>query len=275
LSVQGYGLWSGPTDHRLRQVTINYPRHLWIRDMMVANGDAHKPIWLSEVAWNPVPDDPTIADLDRYGSVTMAQAAEWAPLAYARAIEEWPWVGVVTYWYFKPADETDINQSFYYFRLVEPDFTPTPVYEALKAYITGEGPRTIGPGRHGTRAAAVIRDDAGSESRTYRIDGTDVALCFAALDAPMAIHLQTGEVAHAITLPAGRAGCQPLLEDLSPGEHDLTVAAPEWDRLESLVVLDRSLRERLPWALAGSVAVLGTLVVLGAAVRGWWRERGR
>ncbi len=85
LSVQGYGLWSGPTDQRLRQVTINYQRHLWIRDMMVKNGDAHKPIWISEAGWNPVPNDPAIANLDRYGRVTMDEAAEWAPLAYERA----------------------------------------------------------------------------------------------------------------------------------------------------------------------------------------------
>ncbi|HVO71603.1 MAG TPA: hypothetical protein VMT24_16250, partial [Aggregatilineaceae bacterium] len=138
LSVQGYGLWSGPTDRRLRQTTVNFQRHLWIRDMMVANGDAHKPIWISEAGWNPVPDDPSIAEADRYGRVTMAQAAEWAPLTYARAIKEWPWIGVISYWYFKPADEHNKGDSSYYFRMVEPDFTPTPIYEALKAYITGE-----------------------------------------------------------------------------------------------------------------------------------------
>ncbi len=64
--------------------------------MMVANGDANKPIWISEAGWDPVPNDPAIADAERYGRVTMAQAAEWAPLAYERALKEWPWIGVVT-----------------------------------------------------------------------------------------------------------------------------------------------------------------------------------
>ncbi len=138
LSVQGYGLWSGPTDRRLRPVTINYQRHLLIRDMMVANGDAHKPIWISEAGWNPVPNDPAIADLERYGRATMDEAAAWAPLAYERAWQEWPWIGMIAWWYFKPASDANQGQSWYYFRMVEPDFTPTPVYEALKAYITGE-----------------------------------------------------------------------------------------------------------------------------------------
>ncbi|HML21283.1 MAG TPA: cellulase family glycosylhydrolase [Aggregatilinea sp.] len=273
LSVQGYGLWSGPTDRRLRQVTINFPRQEWIRDMMVANGDADKPIWISEVAWDPVPYSPTtIADLDRYGIVTMDEAAAWAPQAYERALDEWPWVGVMAYWYFKPADETNIGQSWYYFRLVEPDFTPTPVYDALKAYITGTQPKTIGPGRHGTVSGALIQREAGAESRTYRIDGTDVSLCYAALDTPMAVYIQQGDTnPHSITLPAGEESCVAVAEDLGPGTHLLTLTAPEWTGLDSLAIVDRTWRTALPWLLAGGLAAFGILIVLGAAVVGRFR----
>jgi hypothetical protein len=135
LSTQGYGLFSGPTDRRLRPYTMNFARHTWLRDVMVANGDAHKPIWLSEAAWNPVPDDPNIIAPETFGQVTPEQAAEWAPLAYERAQEDWPWVGVINYWYLKRPDEREVNQPFYYFRLVEPDFEPTPTYFSLQAYI--------------------------------------------------------------------------------------------------------------------------------------------
>ncbi|MCA9967152.1 MAG: cellulase family glycosylhydrolase, partial [Anaerolineales bacterium] len=51
-SAQGYGLWSGALDRRLRPTVINYPHHMLIRDMMVRNGDAAKPIWISEMGWN-------------------------------------------------------------------------------------------------------------------------------------------------------------------------------------------------------------------------------
>ena len=51
-SAQGYGLFSGPTDRRLRATSVNVARHSQYRDIMVRNGDAHKPIWLSEAAWN-------------------------------------------------------------------------------------------------------------------------------------------------------------------------------------------------------------------------------
>ncbi|MBN1202708.1 MAG: cellulase family glycosylhydrolase [Anaerolineae bacterium] len=268
LSVQGYGLWSGPTDDRLRQVTINYQRHLWIRDMMVANGDAHKPIWISEAAWNPVPDDPAIADLDRYGRVTMDQAAGWAPLAYERAIKEWPWIGVVNYWYFKRATDDERGQSWYYFRLVEPDFTPTPVYEALKAYITGEQPKTLGAGRHGTQTRGLIGQDAdGHEVRTFRIDGTDAYLCHAALPAALPVTVRTGDQPpREHTIPAGETGCIQLDGEFESGEHLIDISAADWSGLHSLVVVDQTARQRLPWLLTGIIAALFALVVLIHAV---------
>jgi polysaccharide biosynthesis protein PslG len=134
LGAQGYGLFSGPTDQRMRIVSINYAHPMWLRDMMVANGDGHKPIWIGEMAWNPVPDSAEIQNLTAYGQVTDEQAAQYAVEAYQRAREEWPWTGVICYWFFKRPDESEINQSWYYFRMVNPDFTTRPVYDAIKAY---------------------------------------------------------------------------------------------------------------------------------------------
>ncbi len=137
LGAQGYGLFSGPTDRRMRPTTVNFSHVLWLRDLMIANGDAGKPIWIGEVGWNTVPDEataPGIIDRLKYGQVTEEQAARYAVEAYQRARDEWPFVGVLCYWYFKPADDHEKNQSHYYFRMVDPDFTPHPVYDAIKAY---------------------------------------------------------------------------------------------------------------------------------------------
>jgi hypothetical protein len=139
LGAQGYGLFSGPTDRRMRPTVINFSHVLWLRDMMIANSDAAKPIWIGEVAWNPVPDDVTAPDIQdrlRYGQVTEEQAARYAIEAYQRARDEWPFVGVMCYWFFKNADDHEKNQSQYYFRMVDPDFTLRPVYDAIKAYAT-------------------------------------------------------------------------------------------------------------------------------------------
>ena len=131
MSAQAYGLFSGPTDRRMRPRNVNFARPMYIRDLMVQNGDAHKPIWISEMNWNTVPDN--IAD-KRFGQVSLETQARFLPLAYERIRNEWPWVGVAATWFFKPASDAEKDLVQYYFRMVEPDFTPLPVYEAMKAY---------------------------------------------------------------------------------------------------------------------------------------------
>jgi hypothetical protein len=127
MSAQGYGLWSGAADQRLRPTVINYPHHLYIRDLMVRNGDARKPIWISEMGWNVAPEGMEA----RFGRVSEAQQALYAVEAFQRAQAEWPWVGAINYWFLKRPGNAEYDQSWYYFRLLEPDFTPLPVYEAL------------------------------------------------------------------------------------------------------------------------------------------------
>jgi hypothetical protein len=131
LSMQGYGLWSGPYDRRMQPRVINFSRPLYMRDVMVRNGDAHKAIWLSEMAWNALPADSLLPAA--YGRVTLEQQARYAALAYQRLQSEWPWVGVATYWFLKQADDRERDQNpQYYFRLLEPDFAPMPAYQALR-----------------------------------------------------------------------------------------------------------------------------------------------
>jgi hypothetical protein len=149
LTTNAYLLWSAPTDHRMRPLVINYARTEYIRDIMVRNGDAHKPIWVSEMNSNAVPTGPAgegIAGWGAYGQVSLETQAAWAPLAYQRAQEEWPYVGVVNFWFFKPVSDADANQAYYYFRMLEPDFSPLPVYDTVRAY-ANQPPRMY-PGTH-------------------------------------------------------------------------------------------------------------------------------
>ncbi len=131
LSMQGYGLYSGPTDRRMRARVINFSRPLYVREIMEKNGDAHKPIWISELDWNcPPPDVPPI-----YGRTADEETrARYVIEAYERAQDEWPWMGVACFWFFKRAGDSEQDQAWYYFRMVEPDFTPLPVYEAMRTY---------------------------------------------------------------------------------------------------------------------------------------------
>ncbi len=131
MSAQGYGLWSGATDQRLRPTVINYPHNLLIRDVMVRHGDAHKPIWISEMGWNVAPEEVT----PHFGRVTEEQQARFGVEAYERSQAEWPWVGVNGYWFLKRAADYERGEAFYYFRMLEPDFTPLPVYGAVSDYV--------------------------------------------------------------------------------------------------------------------------------------------
>jgi len=132
LAVQDYGLFSGPGDRRLDENDrINFSRPIQLREIMVKNGDALTPIWAMEMGWNTQPAD--FKDTP-YGRVDDKRQARYTPQAYARAQTEWPWMGALMYWFFKRADDHEKNQSFYYFRMFDPDFAPRPVYDAVKAY---------------------------------------------------------------------------------------------------------------------------------------------
>ena len=137
VAMQGYGLWSGPTDRRMHPRVMNFGRPQFVRDLMVANGDAAKPIWISEMGWSAVPDE--VAD-KRFGQVTLEQQARYTPLAYERVRQEWPWAGVVNTWFMKRATDEWFQQGRpeAYFRLADPDFTLQPVYHSLKQFITGQ-----------------------------------------------------------------------------------------------------------------------------------------
>lgn len=133
MSAQGYGLRSGPTDQRLQWNRVNFTYHLYIRDMMVVNGDADKAIWISETGWNALPDGMVPAGAEPYGKVSSAEQARYGVQLYERVVDEWPWIGVANYWFLKrPIPEPD--QPYYYFRAMEPNFTPLPVWEALREF---------------------------------------------------------------------------------------------------------------------------------------------
>ena len=144
MSVQGYGLWSGPTDRRLNPRVTNFSRPMLIRDIMVRNGDADKPIWISEMNWNAAPPDvPPV-----YGRVDLETQARYLPLAYERIQQEWPWLGVANVWYLKRADDRweRERRPEAYFRLLLPNFEPLPVYEAMREYT--RRPAYMGRGHH-------------------------------------------------------------------------------------------------------------------------------
>ncbi len=169
VAMQGYGLWSGPSDRRMNPRVLNFSRPLFMRDLMVQNGDAAKAIWISEMNWNAVPD--ALPD-KRFGQVSEAQQARYLALAYDRLQQDWPWLGVANTWYFKRPDFTwrEEGKPEYYFRLVEPDFTPLPVYNSISAYANAVAASPVlYPGAHPP-------DHWGLQSAGYRLEANPDAL---------------------------------------------------------------------------------------------------
>lgn len=278
LSAQGYGLRSGPTDRRLRATSVNVARHSYYRDIMVRNGDAHKPIWLSEAAWNATLDaelpPEQISLYGAYGSVTEEQAARYMPIFYERIQQEWPWVGNVMYWFFTRKDPFEANQAFYYFRMVEPDyqpdkptFTPLPVYYSVQDYLLEQEP-ILYRGRHQAESWKIQGEGAtvpDASARFGRAQRFEAGLEFRAYGTALEIRWRSVEAidsAWRVTrfeLSPGLAKTQRV----SFGSGPIVV--------DEIAVYDRSLSRLLSWlALAGALATVALGTVMLAL-----RERAR
>jgi hypothetical protein len=273
LATNAYLLWSAPTDHRTRPLVINYSRTEYIRDVMVRNGDADKPIWISEMNSNALPVGPAadgIIGWGAYGRVSLATQAEWAPLAYQRAQAEWPYVGVVNFWFFKPASDADANQAYYYFRMLDPDFTPLPVYDAIKNY-ANQPPRMY-PGTHQEDHWAVTwqgewfeKSDDAALLGHYRLAGQDAKayLCvagdrFEVVRAPGKDQASRAGPVRAqqaqLTIERGADGC-------------LTLHAEAGVAVDGFIVR-RGSSQTWIWALVVGIGVVG----IGWGMRHWRRR---
>jgi len=271
MSVQGYGLGSGPTDRRQRPLQFNYARNLFIRDLMVQNGDEGKAIWIAEVNWNTAPENiPSI-----FGRVTEAQQARYAPLAYERAQSEWPWVGANFFWFFKRASDAEKDQAWYYFRMAEPDFTLLPVYESMKNYIASA--RVMYPGWYQEDHWAVEWSDEwkvesspgfvfgrGSETEAsgslrFAFVGTEAVLV---AFGPGAVTVRVdGGLTSTFNLRP-EAAHLPVAQNLRDARHVVEIAA------SGPVAIDGFIVRRSPNTAPGLAAVMvGVLIAAWAVVR--------
>jgi hypothetical protein len=292
LAMQGYGLWSGPTDRRMRPRVLNFSRPLYLREIMVKNGDAHKPLWLTETNWNAPPPD--LAD-KQFGYVTPEQQARYAVQAFQRAQQEWPWMGVINIWFFKRATDTETEQAMYYFRLVEPDFTPMPAYYALKEYFHSDEARVLYPGVYQENRWSLSYEgqwetqfDPGAELGSYRSaedPQATLALAFVGTD----LWLETGPAvdgAFSYVIDGGAkqslsfvAGQQiRLAQELPRGQHTIVLRAePGPLTIDTLTIKTQT--SFAPWLLVvGGIVGAGALVALiGSTIsrRRRWYERGR
>ncbi len=150
LAVQGFGLWTGPQDQRVSEDRTNFARPMLARDIMARAGDAAKPVWITEFGWDSPPPDMAAP----YGRVDEETRAAYTTAAYQRMARDWPWAGVGFLWFFRRPDMEWHQRPEGYFRLVEPDWTLLPAYQALKDLATE--PPLLQGGRHRPDAHALL-----------------------------------------------------------------------------------------------------------------------
>jgi hypothetical protein len=123
-SWKGVHGWEDPD-----RISINaFPAVREIRRSMVAFGDAHKKVWLTEFGYSTTTKD---------GGVSPARQAAFLTKAY-RYVERFPWVETL-FWYAARNSPFHGDRDEYEarFGLLTSDFRPKPSYAALRSYALG------------------------------------------------------------------------------------------------------------------------------------------
>ncbi|MFQ5343079.1 MAG: beta-galactosidase, partial [Anaerolineae bacterium] len=126
LAAHAYG-WKFPPDDPPAPDKINFRRVELLRQLMIDNDDADKPIYITEAGWN---DHPRWTK-----AVRPAQRAAYTVRAYEIA-RGWPWCRVLAIWSFRLPWPTHTFQD--YFTLVDVDFVPKPIYREIQYYARPE-----------------------------------------------------------------------------------------------------------------------------------------
>jgi polysaccharide biosynthesis protein PslG len=294
LAAQGYGLYSGPTDQRQRVTTVGYTRHIFYRDIMVSNGDGYKPIWISEAAWNAILDadlpPDQISQYGNFGLSTQDEAARYMPLAYQRANEEWPWIGQISYWFFTRPDPFEQGQALYYFRMVEPDyspekptFTPLPVYNTVKDYLARVYANPVlSLGTHQAEHWAITREE-GSTLQADESAEFGKAVFTSLLRLTMAGTGGSVRLKSTVPITLSYDGALttfepsedwqsiPFPQTFQVGVHPVAIYADAPFLIDSVTITNTMSRSLLPIILVGVVIAVMTVGVLLAAL--WQRLR--
>jgi polysaccharide biosynthesis protein PslG len=138
-----------------------------LRDIMVANGDSNKQIWLLEFGWTT---DRTNASYSWYAT-TEEKKSELIVEAFRFAHDHWnPWIGVMTLWTIS-APGWGANDEQVWWAITNPNGSARPAYDRLiRARASGELPLPAAGSVHGTPAP---REVPRSAVQTLQVVGTD------------------------------------------------------------------------------------------------------
>ena len=298
LAANAFGMDRPPEDPPAADV-LNFARVSLQREIMERYGDGHKAVWINEFGWNAAPET-MAADALIWQRVSEQQQAEYSVRAIQTAREDWPWCGVFMIWYFRQVGNISPDRADYYFRMVDPDFTPRPLYWAVQDATTAM--QLPGPGSYQETHLTVERQgdwltvideqalgegylasDQVGDTLTFRFKGAGVDLhtrrtgdggrLYVSIDdAPLSDLERDADGQSYVDLagtPAGTSLRLPLARELHTDEHILllTVAPGDDGRAGTCVVDGFTVMgvqdTRFPWLWVG-------LVLLGLGLDGWF-----
>ena len=126
LAIHSYGFRAPPEDEPAPD-RLNFRRSELQRAIMLAAGDGHKPVYITESGWN---DHPRWTQ-----AVRPSQRADYTVRAFEYGERHWDWLENLCIWALRyPADVYSYPDNF---TLVSADFAPKPIYYALQDYARG------------------------------------------------------------------------------------------------------------------------------------------
>ena len=126
LAIHSYG-FREPPEAEPAPNRLNFRRSELLRDIMLANGDGGKPVYITESGWN---DHPRWTQ-----AVRPSQRTAYTLRAFAFAERTWKWLENLCVWTLRyPADVYSYPDHF---TLVNADFVEKPIYFALQGYARG------------------------------------------------------------------------------------------------------------------------------------------
>lgn len=293
LSANAFGLGSPPNDPP-NPGTLNFQRVVLQREVMERNGDAAKAVWILEYGWNAAPDSIPDSRLI-WGRVTEAQQAEYTVEGIDISQTEWDWVGVVSIWFFRQVGDIGPSNPEAYFRMVDVDFTPRPVYFAVSGATSSL--RVAQPGEHEETHPALIFSDGwqnhlepqASAGQYFSAAAADAKakLRFYGEGLDVILHRQSGAGRLFVTIDgqpanglprdaAGRTFIEeasadqewrvrvPVARNLPRGEHLVEFRTEGEVNLDGFVVAEIPVMQP-PWIVIGILGVLG-IAALGLGV---------
>ena len=275
-AIQPYGFSVGP-DAPPDPAELNFARAYEARQVMLRHGDAGSSLWATAFGWNATPDSETATP---WGGVTPDEQTAYTADAFAKAAEEWSWLGPMLWTAYFPL-EADTGEV-----LVRAGLPPSLLPPG--SHQTDHPALNYGKGWRVTPSAADPSADGDAIEFTF--NGTGVALTVqggaywayltASIDGGPANRLpgdETGATYLVLHDPSFARQLVPLAEGLPFGKHTVRlVATGGWGQwaLQGVVVSAATCSSaRLGWVLLG-LALAGTALVIAGLARAYRGRRG-